>query len=74
MSIETEKELNKIMDEVFDDMQNIQHYAGVAYCMYSEDKSEAKFFQGQYLALKRTRLNIQTRMFGLQIKREEKIK
>lgn len=70
-SIDIEKELKKVMVEIFADMAKIQHYAGVAFCT-EEDESESKFWRGQYLALNRTWRNVQTRMFRLQMKREEK--
>jgi len=69
MSIETEEKLNQIMGEISDDMQTIEGYAGTAYCT-EKDESEAKFFKGQYIALKRTRLAIEKHKFDLQITRE----
>ena len=72
MSVEVEKELKKVMDELFKDMVNIQNYAGIAFCTETEDESESKFWRGQYIALNRTRQNVQNRMFRLRMEREDK--
>ena len=69
-TLETEKKLKQIMDEIFDDMRTVERYAGTAYCTEKEDESEAKFWLGQYRALKRTYNNIEKHMFTLIMKRE----
>ena len=71
-TIEIEKKLKQIIDEIFTDMMKIERYAGTAYCTELAEESDAKFFLGQYKALRRTRENIQKHMFTLQIEREEK--
>lgn len=70
MSIEIEKELKDVAEKIFDDMFQVRKYAGIAYC--TEDEAEAKFWKGQYIALKRTREKIEDRMLKLILKREEK--
>lgn len=68
MSKEVEEQLKEITDEIFDDMLQVEKYAGTSYC--TEEESESKFWKGQYLALKRTRQSIETRMLRLVMKRE----
>lgn len=70
-SLEVEKELKKVQDDIFKDMHEIQNYAGIAFCTETEDESESKFWRGQYIALNRTRVNVQNRMFRLQMERED---
>lgn len=69
--LETEAKLNQIIDEIHKDMHTVSQYAGTAYCTETEDESQAKFFQGQYIALKRTMLAIEKHMLYLMMKREE---
>ena len=68
MSKEVEEQLKQITEEIFDDMLQVEKYAGTSYC--TEEESESKFWKGQYLALKRTRRSIETRMLRLVMKRE----
>ena len=68
MSKEVEEQLKQITDEIFDDMLQVEKYAGTSYC--TEEESESKFWKGQYLALKRTRQSIETRMLRLVMNRE----
>ena len=70
-SLEVEKELKEITEDIFDDMLQVEKYAGTAYCTETEDESDAKFWKGQYLALKRTRQKIETRMLRMIMKRED---
>ena len=72
MPIEIENKLKQITEEIFDDMLQVQKYAGTAYCTEVDDDSESKFWKGQYIALKRTRQSIERHMFMLQIEREKK--
>ena len=69
MSEATEKQLKEITEEIFTDMHKVEKYAGTAYC--TEDESESKFWKGQYIALKRTRQSIETRMLRMIMKREQ---
>ena len=70
MSKETEEQLKQITEEIFTDMLQIEKYAGTSYC--TEGEEEAKFWKGQYIALKRTRQAIETRMLRMVMKREAK--
>lgn len=70
MSGETEEQLKQITKEIFTDMLQVEKYAGTAYC--TEDESESKFWKGQYIALKRTRHSIETRMLRMVMEREAK--
>lgn len=71
MSKEIEEQLKEITEEIFTDMFQVEKYAGTAFCTETEDESESRFWKGQYVALKRTRQNIETRMFRMIMKREK---
>ena len=68
MSKETEEQLKQITEEIFTDMLQVEKYAGTSYC--TEEESDSRFWKGQYLALKRTRQAIETRMLRMVVKRE----
>lgn len=71
-SLEIEKKLKEIMDEIFSDMCQMEKYAGTAYCTGRRDEEDdSKFWLGQYKALRRTYENVQKHMFMLQIEREK---
>ncbi len=70
-TLEIEKELKSVMDEIFTDMMQVERYAGTAYCLDREEESDAKFWLGQYKALHRTYEAVQKRMFLLQMEREK---